>query len=119
MANIKASQKDIRRIAKRSEWNRSMKSRLKRLRTKALKAIEAGDAPATSAACVELISATDKAVKRGVIHPNRAARVKSSFGKHITGATTAATAPVAAATPATEEAPAVEEASVEEKPATE
>lgn len=87
MANIKASKKDIRRIAKRTERNRAAKSRLKTLRLKALKARESGDTEAAKTAAVELISAVDKAAKGNVIHRNKADRLKSQFSKTLMGAT--------------------------------
>ena len=70
MANLKSSKKDIRRIARRSERNKAVSSRLKTLRKKAIG--EASDADKSAYA-----SALDKAVKSGVIHKNKANREKS------------------------------------------
>jgi len=70
MANLKSSKKDIRRIARRSERNTAISSRLKTLRKKAIG--EASDTDKSAYA-----SALDKAVKSGVIHKNKANREKS------------------------------------------
>ncbi|MCD8483470.1 MAG: 30S ribosomal protein S20 [Verrucomicrobia bacterium] len=72
MANLKSSQKDIRRIARRTERNRAAKSRLKTLRKK----VVANPTPENKA---EYMSALDKAVKNRVIHPNRVNSEKSKM----------------------------------------
>ena len=72
MANIKSSQKDIRRSAARSARNVKTKSRLKTLSKKATKS------PADARA---LISSLEKAVKSKVVHPNKVARMKSKLAK--------------------------------------
>jgi len=72
MANLKSSKKDIRRIARRTERNTALQSRLKTLRKKALG--EAGDADKTAYA-----SALYKAVKANVVHKNKANREKSKI----------------------------------------
>jgi small subunit ribosomal protein S20 len=75
MANLKSSKKDIRRIARRTERNTIVSSRLKTLRKKAL-----GEAPAEDKAAYA--SALDKAVKTGVIHRNKANSEKSKLAKN-------------------------------------
>jgi small subunit ribosomal protein S20 len=72
MANLKSSKKDIRRIARRTERNTAVSSRLKTLRKKALGEASEGDKKAYA-------SALDKAVKSGVIHRNKASREKSKL----------------------------------------
>lgn len=74
MANLKSSQKDIRRISRRTERNTLQKSRLKTLRKKVIGEPEAKDASTYA-------SALDRAVKSGVIHKNKAAREKSKLAK--------------------------------------
>jgi small subunit ribosomal protein S20 len=74
MANLKSSKKDIRRIARRTERNTVTSSRLKTLRKKAIG--EASDSDKSAYA-----SALDKAVKGGVIHPNKANREKSKISR--------------------------------------
>lgn len=77
MANLKSSKKDIRRIAKRTAANKSMRTSLKTYVKRVREAMATGDA-ATIATAVTLAQKNlDKAAKRGVIHPNQAARRKS------------------------------------------
>jgi small subunit ribosomal protein S20 len=77
MANLKSSKKDVRRIAKRTAANRSMRTSLKTYVKKAREAVTAGEATAIDATTVLAQKNLDKAVKRGVIHKNQAARRKS------------------------------------------
>ncbi|MCC5842030.1 MAG: 30S ribosomal protein S20 [Opitutales bacterium] len=72
MANLKSSKKDIRRISRRTVRNQAVKSRLKTLRKKTVG--EPSDANKAAYA-----SALDKAVKTGVVHPNKVAREKSKM----------------------------------------
>ena len=71
MANNQSSKKDIRRTAT---------SRIKTL-TKKLEA--ATDAESIKAAGSVLASAMDKAAKKGIVHPNKVARVKSKIAGKI------------------------------------
>ena len=75
MANLKSSKKDIRRIERRTERNTTALSRLKTLRKKALQDAPEADKNAYA-------SALDKAVKAGVIHPNKADREKGKLAKN-------------------------------------
>lgn len=75
MANLKSSKKDIRRINRRTERNLAVNSRLKTLRKRALGEASAEDKSAYA-------SALDKAVKSGVIHPNKVSREKSKLSKN-------------------------------------
>jgi small subunit ribosomal protein S20 len=81
MANLKSSKKDIRRIAKRTERNGAMRSRLKTLRKKAI-----GEAPAEDLS--SYASTLDKAVKAGVIHSNKADREKAKIARRALHAKT-------------------------------
>ena len=80
MANNQSSKKDIRRTATRTERNRAATIRIKTL-TKKLEA--ATDAESIKAAGSVLASAMDKAAKRGIVHPNKVARVKSKIAGKI------------------------------------
>jgi small subunit ribosomal protein S20 len=93
MANIKSSLKDIRRIKRRTARNVIVSSRIKTLRKKALTA----SADALPAAIGALSSALDKAVKSGVVHPNKVNRTKSRLAKFAAKAKAAAAAPAPAA----------------------
>lgn len=81
MANIKSSQKDIRRTKSRTARNIVVASRIKTLRKKALAAAATGDATKSAPATGEYSSALDKAAKRGVIHANKANRIKARMAK--------------------------------------
>jgi small subunit ribosomal protein S20 len=81
MANHKSSIKRARQTIVRTERNRAEKSRLKTLRKKALTAIASGDKAAAAAASSALSSVVDKAAKRNLIHPNKAANIKSKAAK--------------------------------------
>lgn len=79
MANLKSSKKDIKRIAKRTLVNKSVKSSLKTYVKKAKAA--AGDAEKGEAALSTAVKALDKAAQRGIIHKKQAARRKSRLMK--------------------------------------
>ena len=78
MANNKSSRKDIHRTATRTAANKAVRSRIKTL-SKGVSACK--DAEALKAAGAKLASAMDKAAKKGVIHPNKASRIKSKLAK--------------------------------------
>lgn len=83
MANTKSAQKRSRQTIVRTERNRAEKSRIKTLRKKTIAAIAAGDKEVTSKALNEFTSAVDKAAKRNLIHPNKAANLKSKTAKAL------------------------------------
>lgn len=79
MANIKANKKSIRQSARRAEHNKSVRTRLKSL----VKSFASG-ADAKLASTVA--SSADKAVKSGVIHRNKANRIKARLAKKLAAA---------------------------------
>jgi small subunit ribosomal protein S20 len=81
MANTKSSKKDLRRSAKRRERNLAMRSALKTYVKKTKQAVAAGDVPSTGEALKLAVKNLDKAVQRGIIHKNQAARRKSRIAK--------------------------------------
>jgi small subunit ribosomal protein S20 len=83
MANHKSSIKRARQTVVRTERNRAEKSRMKTLRKKAIAAIASGDKAAAATAASALASVVDKAAKRNLIHPNKAANVKSKTAKAL------------------------------------
>ena len=83
MANTKSAQKNIRKSAVRTEANRTVKSRLKTLAKGAKAAVETKDAAKITTAAVKAVSAFDKAAKTGVIHKNKANRVKAKLAKAV------------------------------------
>ena len=81
MANTRSSKKDLRRIAKRRVRNQSTKTALKTHIKKVRTTAASADAPATKEALIAASSAIDKALQRGIIHKNQAARRKSRAAK--------------------------------------
>lgn len=86
MANIKSSKKDLRRSNKRRIVNQGVRSALKTYVKKTKVAAAGDDIPATQEALVKAVSAIDKAVQRGIIHKNQAARRKSRLAKLVASA---------------------------------
>jgi small subunit ribosomal protein S20 len=78
MANTKSAAKRARQTAKRSLRNRSILTQLRNLkkRTRSSKEIDRAQAQA-------LISAIDKAAKRGTIHRNAANRSKARLARAL------------------------------------
>jgi small subunit ribosomal protein S20 len=83
MANIRSSEKDIRRTQTRTLRNQANKSRIRTLRKKVLGAVAKGDAAAAQTAYNEFASAADKAAKTKVLHKNTASRLKSRVAAQI------------------------------------
>lgn len=77
MANLKSSKKDIKRISRRTEQNKSVRTALKTYVKRVRQAIEAGDADKIKEAVTKVSKHLDKAASNGVIHKNQAARRKS------------------------------------------
>ena len=73
MANIKANQKSIRQTARRAEHNKSVRTRLKSL-------VKDFTAEAKQATASLVASAADKS---GVIHRNKANRLKARLAKKL------------------------------------
>lgn len=84
MPNIKSVVKDVKKSRERRLRNLATKSRIK---TFVKKTKLAQDASADNAAALlhETVSIVDKAAKRGIIHPNAAARRKSRLMKRANG----------------------------------
>ena len=79
MATTKSAMKRIRQNEKRRLRNRTVRSRVRTL----IKAARAVDGPAGSAAILEAIRTLDKAVSKGVLHRNTAARKKSALARRL------------------------------------
>jgi len=85
LANIKSSKKDILTSAKKAERNKAATSALKSVVRKAEKAVAAKDKAAKEAVTAGQ-SALDTAAKKGIVHPNAAARKKSRIAKKLNAA---------------------------------
>ncbi len=82
MANHKSAEKRVRQNAKRKEINRSNRSKL-RTSIKKLRTAIAGNDKATGELLFPTVSLIDKAVNKGILHKNTAARYKSRLTKHV------------------------------------
>jgi len=81
MANHKSAEKRVRQNAKRNLINRSNRSKL-RTQIKSLRTAAAGaDKDTTNALLSPTVSLIDKAVNKGVLHKNTAARYKARLTK--------------------------------------
>ena len=79
MPNIKSSKKDVIRSKVAYEKNKADKSALKTAVKKFEAAMVAGDKATAEAAHKNAVQAVDKAVTKGILHKNTAARKKSSM----------------------------------------
>jgi small subunit ribosomal protein S20 len=77
MPNHKSAEKRVRQNEKRREMNRGNRGKLRTGIKKLRAALEAGDAGATKELLPATVSLIDKAVQKGVLHRNAAARYKS------------------------------------------
>jgi small subunit ribosomal protein S20 len=80
VANTSSAEKRIRQARKRTDSNRSHRSRMKTSIKKVLGATDAGSA---DAAFREVSALLDRMASRRIIHPNKAARKKSQLARHI------------------------------------
>lgn len=77
MANIKSAEKRIRQSAEQQKRNRGVRSRLRT----AVKKYRQADAKARGEALPATYSDIDRARRKGVIHKNAAARLKSRLAR--------------------------------------
>ena len=85
MPNHKSAEKRMRQNEKRRLINRSNRGRLRTGVKKLRAALEGGDAGAAAALLPETVSLIDKAVQKGVLHRNAAARYKSRLTVRANG----------------------------------
>lgn len=78
MPNVKSAEKRMRTAEKRAARNRTQRSRL---RTAVKKARQAESAEEVTAAYREAKSLLDRAARKNLVHPNKAARLKSRLAK--------------------------------------
>ena len=83
MANHKSAEKRVRQTAKRNEINRSNRSKLRTSIKKLRSAVAHHDKSASTELLFPTVSLIDKAVNKGIIHKNTAARYKSRLTKHV------------------------------------
>ncbi|HEX2078708.1 MAG TPA: 30S ribosomal protein S20 [Longimicrobium sp.] len=80
MPNVKSAEKRMRTNAIRADRNRQFRSRL---RTALKKVRAASDAETAGPAFREAVSLLDRAARKRIIHPNKAARAKSRLSARI------------------------------------
>ena len=73
----------MRQNAKRKEINRSNRSKLRTSIKKLRTAVAASDKSVSTELLYPTVSLIDKAVNKGVLHKNTAARYKSRLTKHV------------------------------------
>jgi len=83
MANHKSAEKRVRQNAKRKEINRSNRSKLRTQIKKLRTAVASADKKLSGELLNPTVSTIDKAVNKGIIHRNTAARYKSRLTKHV------------------------------------
>lgn len=83
MPQIRSMKKSLRQSEKRRERNRAWKVRGKQTRRAVLDNLGQVSADETAASLREAQKVLDKMVKRGIIHPNTAARRKSALATRI------------------------------------
>jgi small subunit ribosomal protein S20 len=79
LANTKSAMKRIRQNERRRLRNRAMRSKIRG----SVKTARAAEGAARPTAILEAIRALDKAVTKGVIHRNTAARKKSALARRL------------------------------------
>ncbi len=85
MPNHKSAKKRVRQNEKRRAVNRSRRSTLRTQIKKLRSAIAGSDQNQTQELLNPTVSVIDKAVNKGVLHKNTAARYKSRLTAHVSG----------------------------------
>ena len=83
MANHKSAEKRVRQNARRKEINRNNTSKLRTQIKKLRAALTAHDKTGSTELLNPTVSLIDKAVNKGIIHRNTAARHKSRLTRHV------------------------------------
>ncbi len=80
------SERSARVTQRRFLRNRSVKRSLRTIRTKAQRTLNSGNVEEAQQVVSGTISAIDVAARKGVIHPNKAARTKSRLARKLNAA---------------------------------
>ncbi len=83
MPNHKSAIKRVRQTTKRNAINKSNQSRLRTQIKKLRAALASGDKTQSTELLTPTISSIDKAVNKGILHKNTAARYKSRLTSHV------------------------------------
>ncbi len=87
MANTKSAKKMVRKIAARTEVNKSRKSRIRTFTRKVEDAVKSGDKKAATAALKAAEPEIMRGVTKGVTHKNTASRKVSRLAARVKGMT--------------------------------
>jgi len=85
LPNIKSAKKRVAVTLRKTERNRMAKSRLKTTIKKVSALIEDGEGTAAQSAYIQAQQEIDKAVSKGLLHKNTAARRKSRLARGVKG----------------------------------
>ncbi|HFQ91337.1 MAG TPA: 30S ribosomal protein S20 [Chromatiales bacterium] len=83
MANSAQARKRARQAEKHRAHNTALRSRMRTATKKVVKAISAGDKDAAVSAYQTAAPMLDSMARKGIIHKNKAARLKSRLNAHI------------------------------------
>ncbi|MDO5090447.1 MAG: 30S ribosomal protein S20 [Cardiobacteriaceae bacterium] len=83
MANSAQAKKRIRQAEKARALNASQRSSMRTYVKNVLKAIASGDKAAAQSAFVKASSMLDRSARKGLIHKNKAARLKSRINAKV------------------------------------
>ncbi len=82
MPNIKSAKKRMELSRRATDRNRQKRSRI---RTAVKKVRQTEDADTAVTLLKEAVSLLDRAAQANLMHPNRAARIKSQLTRHVSG----------------------------------
>ena len=85
MANTKSAKKMVRKIARRTEVNKSRKSRIRTFVRKVEEAVASGDKAAATTALKSAEPEIMRGVTKGVLHKNTASRKVSRLAARVKG----------------------------------
>lgn len=83
MANTRSAKKAVRKIERRADVNRSRRSQMRTYVRKVEEAIAAGDPNAAAAALRAAQPLVMRAVQKGIVHANAAARKVSRLSRRV------------------------------------
>jgi len=85
LANSAQAKKRARQAEKHRQHNTSIRSTVRTYIKRVVKAIATGDKAQAEAAYKAAVPVIDRTARKGLIHPNKAARHKSRLSQHIRG----------------------------------
>jgi small subunit ribosomal protein S20 len=83
MANTPSAKKAVRKIERRADVNRSLRSQMRTYVRKVEEAIVAGDPGAAAAALRAAQPLVMRAAQKGIVHPNAAVRKVSRLSRRV------------------------------------